>query len=196
MLDELWNVICLNPQQVFRICGSHFVNTLNQYSFSVISASGCIFGAEMLGIINHLGRHFMANRAKSIVRLPVLAVLMVMLLPAMQALGFTSFQPCKAIPFASKQVQARPTSPGVTCFAALLPFESVPSGLEIEILEEAELEDDLDEYWTNIVSAIFSNEEFYTSSERSRLLHHHSSLHNRQTVPYFILYHSWKSYLA
>lgn len=150
----------------------------------------------MLGIINHFGRRFMANRAKTLGSLPHLAASFMLLLLVVQAFGFTSFQQRKTVRFAGKQVQAPPVSPDAARFAGLLPFESVPSGLEIEILEEAELEDDLDEYWIHIVSAVFSNEEFYTNSERSRLLHHHSSLHNRQKVPYFILYHSWKSYLV
>jgi hypothetical protein len=138
----------------------------------------------------------MATKVKSKLRLPQLAVLAVMLLLAMQARAFTGFQRSNAISFASKKVQAQPALPGAACVAALLPFESVPSGLEIEILEEAEIEDELDEYWTHIVNAIYSNEQGYTSSVRSRLQQHHAALHNRQTIPYFILYHSWKSYLA
>lgn len=134
--------------------------------------------------------------ATKVLRIPQLAVLLAMLLMAMQAKAFAGFQQGRVLGIVSKEVQPNLQSPNATHVAAIFPFESVPSGLEIEVLEEAEIEDDLDEYWTNIVSAIFSNEEFYTSAERSRFLQHHATLHNRQTVPYFILYHSWKSYLA
>jgi hypothetical protein len=162
----------------------------------MISAPVCIFEAEMPGKSNHFNHHSLANRARVVRHLSPLAVLVLMLLQATQSLAFTSFQQGISNPFAIEKVAARPAAPDAVHVAAILPFESVPSGLEIEILEEAEIEDDLDEYWTHIVNAIYSNEQGYTNSVRSRLLHYHSKLHNRQTVPYFILYHSWKSYLA
>lgn len=123
-------------------------------------------------------------------------LLLALLVVAVQASAFTQWQRSKSIRFFNSHAQHELQGSNATHVAAIFPFESVPAGLEIEILEEAEIEDDLDECWTNIVNAIFSDEAFYTSSERSRYLQHHALLHNRQTVPYFILYHSWKSYLA
>lgn len=134
--------------------------------------------------------------ATKALRLPQLAVLLAMLFVSMQAKAFLGFQQNNALGIVSKKVQPNLQSPNATHVAALFPFQTVPSTIDIEILEEAEIEDELDEYWTQIVSAIFSNKDFYTGAERSRYLHHHAALHNRQTVPYFILYHSWKSYLA
>lgn len=77
-----------------------------------------------------------------------------------------------------------------------LPIESLPLGEEMEILEEDETKNNLDEYWDQIAAHYHSGDLFYTTTLRSRFLQLNSSLHNRPSIPFFVLYHSWKSYLA
>ena len=77
-----------------------------------------------------------------------------------------------------------------------LPFESLPLGQEMELLEEDETKNNLDEYWDQVAGKYHSGDLFYTTTLRSRFLQLNSSLHNRPSIPFFVLYHSWKSYLA
>lgn len=77
-----------------------------------------------------------------------------------------------------------------------LPFESLPLGQEMELLEEDETKNNLDEYWDQIAGKYHSGDLFYTTTLRSRFLQLNSSLYNRPSIPFFVLYHSWKSYLA
>ena len=76
------------------------------------------------------------------------------------------------------------------------PFESLPLGQEMELLEEDETKNNLDEYWDQVAGKYHSGDLFYTTTLRSRFLQLNSSLHNRPSIPFFVLYHSWKSYLA
>lgn len=77
-----------------------------------------------------------------------------------------------------------------------LPFESLPLSQDMELLEEDETKNNLDEYWDQIAGKHHSGDFFYTTTLRSRFLQLNSSLHNRPAIPFFVLYHSWKSYLA
>jgi len=77
-----------------------------------------------------------------------------------------------------------------------LPFESLPLGQEMELLEEDETKNNLDEYWDQVAGKYHSGDLFYTTTLRSRFLQLNSSLQNRPSIPFFVLYHSWKSYLA
>lgn len=83
-------------------------------------------------------------------------------------------------------------------FFSHFPFESAPIGqeMEMEVLEEDETKNSHDAYCTAFVQTYSSDEILYTSSLRSRFLQLATSIHNRSTVPFFILHHSWKSYLS
>ncbi|MEJ8818581.1 hypothetical protein [Lacibacter sp. H407] len=83
-------------------------------------------------------------------------------------------------------------------FSSHFPFESAPIGqeMEMEVLEEDETKNSHDEYCTAFVQTYSSDEILYTSSLKSRFLQLATSIHNRSTVPFFILHHSWKSYLS
>lgn len=143
---------------------------------------------------NHTKRYKQGYRRKSANRLPQLLVLWALLICAVQGKAFTQLVP--GLGLSAGQLKPVQKADNLSRVAAIFPFESVPSGLEIELLEEAALEDEPDEYWTLTDFTVFSDEAFYNAVVRSRLLHYHAALHNRQQVPYFILYHSWKSYLA
>lgn len=80
--------------------------------------------------------------------------------------------------------------------SAGLPFESLPVSQDMELLEEDETKNNLDEYWDQIAGKYHAGDLFYTTTLRSRFLQLNSSLHNRPSIPFFVLYHSWKSYLA
>jgi hypothetical protein len=141
--------------------------------------------------LNYSGK--LRVRAIQVLQLQMLLALLFVSLPSK---AFLHFPQGKVNGMVSRGLPSKMPSANSTQVAAIFPFESVPSGLEIELLEEAELEDESDHYCIASLSILSSNEDCYTSSERSRFRHHQYSLHNRQTVPYFILYHSWKSYLA
>jgi len=75
-----------------------------------------------------------------------------------------------------------------------LPFESVPTLNESETLDENEVKDNIDDvcnHWKNSSENIFN----ISSSVKSRFSQIIQSLESRSTVPLFILYHSWKSFL-
>lgn len=150
----------------------------------------------MLSRSRHIPFTSSGNWATKAIRIPQLAVLLSLLLVSIHAKAFVGFRQGRASGILSNSIQPNLQSPNASHVAAVFPFQSVPTGLEIELLEEAEVEDDLNEYWTHIVSAINADEHGFSNAVLSRLLQQHAALHNRQTVPYFILYHSWKSYLA
>ena len=79
-----------------------------------------------------------------------------------------------------------------------LPYESSPLGfeMEVEVAEEDDTKNDLEEYCNNLAAIHAVEEQVYTSFLRSRYLQLASSVQNQPTVPFFILYHSWKNYLA
>lgn len=77
-----------------------------------------------------------------------------------------------------------------------LPFESIPTLNELETLDENEVKDNTDDgcnqlIWKNSSEAIFN----IASSVKSHFSQITQSLESRSTVPLFILYHSWKSFL-
>ncbi len=76
------------------------------------------------------------------------------------------------------------------------PFESLPIPNEQESSNENELSDNFDDdknplTWKNL----FNDTSNSSCSVRSHLFHQIQSLQNRSTVPLFILYLSWKSFL-
>lgn len=156
----------------------------------------CTFDVQMLikshhTILNYSGK--LRIRAIQALQHLLLLVLLVVSLPSK---AFLHFPQGKVNGMVSRGLPSKLPSANSTQVASIFPFESVPSGLEIELPEEAEIEDESDHFSITSLSIISSNEDGYSSSERSRFRHHQYSLHSRQTVPYFILYHSWKSYLA
>lgn len=80
--------------------------------------------------------------------------------------------------------------------AAGVPSESFPLVPEMELLEDDETKNDHSAYWLPVNGNHGAGELFQLTSLRSRFMQINSSLHGRTAIPYFILYHSWKSYLA
>jgi hypothetical protein len=80
-----------------------------------------------------------------------------------------------------------------------LPFQPNPLEWEMEFVEE---DDDnhrkinIDDCRDHFLETHLSGEFEYTTCLKSRYLQLSSSVNNRATVPFFILYHSWKSYLS
>lgn len=80
-----------------------------------------------------------------------------------------------------------------------LPFQPNPLEWEMEFLEE---EDDnnrkitADDYRTSFIKKHSSDELDYTTGLNSRYLQLTSSVSKRASIPFFILYHSWKNYLS
>ena len=81
---------------------------------------------------------------------------------------------------------------------AQLPHQSTPDDLEIEVetAEEDDTKNNFEEYCQNIAAIHAVEQQAYTSYLRSRYLQLASSVQNQPTVPFFILYHSWKNHLA
>lgn len=100
-----------------------------------------------------------------------------------------------AVPVVKQQHQSSAVAAYVR---AQLPSQSTPIGLEMEVetAEEDDTKNNLEEYCNNLASIHAVEEQVYTSFLRSRYLQLASSVHNQPTVPFFILYHSWKNYLA
>lgn len=85
-------------------------------------------------------------------------------------------------------------------FAYHSPFAPNPLEWEMEFVEE---EDDsnnrkinIDDDRHQIVEQHSSDELAFTTCLKSRYLQLASSVSKRSTVPFFVLYHSWKSYLS
>lgn len=80
-------------------------------------------------------------------------------------------------------------------FPLHLPFQSIPEPNEPEAPNENEQEDQTEDDWNSSVCKHSSDSEFNSSasvrSDFFQLIH----LGNQSTVPLFILYHSWKSFL-
>jgi hypothetical protein len=80
--------------------------------------------------------------------------------------------------------------------AADLPFDSPPPEPEAEVVEEDETKSHTAKYWAPPEYRRSASDLYFTSSLNSRLLQIVWSLHNRLTIPFFILHHSWKSFIA
>lgn len=82
--------------------------------------------------------------------------------------------------------------------SAPLPIESAPASLDIEmeVAEEDETKNHTDDYYRHPLRDHLSEELQYSSSLLSRFLQLATSIHNRSTVPCFVLHHSWKSELS
>lgn len=77
-----------------------------------------------------------------------------------------------------------------------LPFESDPSRKEPDASDENEREDNFDDDWNQLIWKHSSASTFNVSSSvKSHFFRISQSLQKRSTVPLFILYHSWKSFL-
>jgi hypothetical protein len=77
-----------------------------------------------------------------------------------------------------------------------LPFESVPTLNEPEALDENEVKDNTDDGCDQLIRKNSSECIFnIASSVKSCFSQITQSLKSRSTVPLFILYHSWKSFL-
>jgi hypothetical protein len=76
------------------------------------------------------------------------------------------------------------------------PFESAPIPAEQEIPDEYELDDDTDfDSYASLEG--YSMEDIYSGSLLKNILSlPYSSTQNRTKVPFFILYHSWKSFMV
>ena len=77
-----------------------------------------------------------------------------------------------------------------------LPFESAPAPRDRETPGENEEEDDFDfeDSWVVEPQALFCLFDF--ANVINRVLHPSCFIQGRSTVPLFILYHSWKSFIA
>jgi hypothetical protein len=80
--------------------------------------------------------------------------------------------------------------------AADLPFDSPPPEPEAEVVEEDETKSHTAKYWTPPEYRRSASDVYFTSSLNSRLLQIVWSLHNRLSIPFFILHHSWKSFIG
>ncbi len=80
--------------------------------------------------------------------------------------------------------------------AADLPFDSPPHEPEAEVIEEEETKSHTGKYWTPHTYKHSSPDVFFTLSLNSRFLQIVCSLHSRLSIPFFILHHSWKSFLS
>ncbi len=77
-----------------------------------------------------------------------------------------------------------------------LPFESAPAPHDHEIPDENEQEDDFDfeDSWVAEQQTLYSLFDF--ANVINRVSHPSCFIQGRSTVPLFILYHSWKSFIA
>ncbi len=77
-----------------------------------------------------------------------------------------------------------------------LPFQSAPAPHDHEIPDENEQEDDFDfdASWVAEPQTLFCLFDF--ANVINRVSHPSSLIQGRSTVPFFILYHSWKSFIA
>lgn len=83
-------------------------------------------------------------------------------------------------------------------FSSTIPFGSVPveQDAEIEIAEEDDLKNNSDDYGDELADKYSSEEIEYNAFLKNRFLQINTSVHKRQIVPFFILYHNWKSFLV
>lgn len=86
-----------------------------------------------------------------------------------------------------------PTGPLIS---AHVPPQSSPIRfeMEVEVTEKDETKNSIEGHNPTVKHAV--EQLVYTSFLRSRFLQMASSVHNQPTVPFFILYHSWKNFLA
>lgn len=122
-------------------------------------------------------------------------VVFALLISWLQLSAFANIQHSNSSRVGYAVVHASATANSIQLTAGL-PFESLPLGQEMELLEEDETKNNLDEYWDQVAGKYHSGDLFYTTTLRSRFLQLNSSLYNRPSIPFFVLYHSWKSYLA
>lgn len=83
-----------------------------------------------------------------------------------------------------------------TKFSITLPQEHLPAAMEMEVLEDENEQNT--EYVSNaaLSQKFISEELFYNSILRSRYLQLAFSAQQHPAVPFFILHHSWKNYIA
>lgn len=93
----------------------------------------------------------------------------------------------------SQHIPNVPTGPQIS---AHVPTQSSPIRfeMEVEVTEEDETKNNLEGYNPTVKHAV--EQLVYTSFLRSRFLQMASSVHKQPRVPFFILYHSWKNFLA
>ncbi len=81
-----------------------------------------------------------------------------------------------------------------------LPFQPNPLEWEMEFVEEDDENNNrktsADDYRTSFIKKHSSDELDYTTGLNSRYLQLTSSVSKRPSIPFFILYHSWKNYLS
>ncbi|QNA43050.1 hypothetical protein [Lacibacter sediminis] len=81
-----------------------------------------------------------------------------------------------------------------------LPFQPNPLEWEMEFVEEDDEHNNrkisVDDYRTQFSKTHSSDELAYATGLKSRYLQLTSSVSKRPSIPFFILYHSWKSHLS
>lgn len=84
--------------------------------------------------------------------------------------------------------------PSFTSGSPIAPFSGEP---DMEVMEEDEETKTKTDHSVEVVYLNHSSDEqLFSSFLKSRYLHKEFALHNRQAIPFFVLYHSWKSYLG
>lgn len=86
-----------------------------------------------------------------------------------------------------------PVSPHIS---GSLPFSGQTGRPDAETTEEEELKNIYPKYFIASENKKSSDEFFYTAGIQSRLHQIMSSCRLKPPVPFFVLYHSWKSFLA
>jgi len=77
-----------------------------------------------------------------------------------------------------------------------LPFESTPAPQQRQVPNEYESEEDFEDESNPFVGGHLSENQFYISFRATAFQPLTFSISNLSTVPFFILYHSWKSFIS
>lgn len=115
---------------------------------------------------------------------------------SLQQIQAYSLQPNKLGPKYNSSVQPNSTHKKVDGFYLTTAHEHLPITMEMEVVEDESEQSTEDASYANLSQKHTSEELCYNCIIRSRYLQLAFSAHQHPAVPFFILHHCWKNYMA
>lgn len=137
---------------------------------------------------------FSLSFLRSIMRHSIIVIFLVGF--SLQQIQAYSFQPNKLGPKYNSSIQPNSTQKQVDGFYLTTAHEHVPIAMEMEVVEDESEQSTEDASYANLSQKHTSEELCYNCIIRSRYLQLAFSAQQHPAVPFFILHHSWKNYIA